>query len=231
MSFFASMFGGAPAQAQAPAQNQQPVNQEQQNQQQNQPAAQNSPLDSFSDLWNNANQDGSQTPDGAPGSMFNVDPKALNETVTKMNFLGAIPPKVQEALKAGGEDATKANLYLMNMVAQQSFAQSAQATAKIVEAALAKQAQDFESRVSDVVKKNTVREDLSSANPVFKHAAAAPILQSLEAQMIKKYPNASPTEVSKMAQDFLTHFASEISGSNKPKETGKSNGTDFSSFL
>ena len=66
---------------------------------------------------------------------------------------------------------------------------------------------------------------------MFKHAAAAPILQSLEAQMIKKYPNASPTEVSKMAQDFLTHFASEISGSNKPKETGKSNGTDFSSFL
>jgi len=230
MSFFqsvANVFSPAAPAAQA-QQQQQTATGDGNPQTPNQPTTPASPLDSFADLWQNADT-GTEPTDNA--SMFAVDSKALNETVGKMNFLGNIPPKVQEALNAGGESAVKANLYLMNQVAQQSFAQSAQATTKIVEAALAKQAEAFESRVSDVVKKQGMRDDLASSNPVFKHAAAAPILQGLEAQILKKYPNASPTELSQMAQNFLKSFADEISGVNKPKESGQKSDTDFSNFF
>ena len=182
-------------------------------------------MDSFKDLWQNT--DTPKTDD----SLFSVDPKALQSTVGKMNFLGSIPPKVQEALKTGGEEAVKANLYLMNQVAQQSFAQSAQATAKIVEAALAKQAEAFESKVSQVVKKQGMSENLRSSNPVFAHPAAEPILQGIQSQLLSKYPNASQQELAQMAQNYLSTFASEITGANKPKEKSSKTDTDFSDFF
>lgn len=227
MSFFQSLFASAPAQTAQAQPNPQDNNQNQSQQTQTQSNEPVSPMDSFKDLWQNADTQGTQADD----SLFNVDPKALNDTVGKMNFLGSIPPKVQEALKAGGEEATKANLYLMNQVAQQSFAQSAQATAKIVEAALAKQAEAFESRVSEVVKKNGMTDELRSANPVFAHPAAEPILQGIQAQLIKKHPNASQRELAQMAQNYLATFAGEITGANKPKAGTSKADTDFSNFF
>ena len=223
MSFFQSLFQAAPATATpaAPVDNGQP----QPPQQTQQPTEPASPMDSFKDLWQNT--DTPKTDD----SLFSVDPKALQSTVGKMNFLGSIPPKVQEALNTGGEEAVKANLYLMNQVAQQSFAQSAQATAKIVEAALAKQAEAFESKVSQVVKKQGMSENLRSSNPVFAHPAAEPILQGIQSQLLSKYPNASQQELAQMAQNYLSTFASEITGANKPKEKSSKTDTDFSDFF
>lgn len=228
MSFFQSLFGApaaAPQNNSAAPQGQQPQGQSQE-QQAVEPA---SPLDSFKDLWQNANNE--QGNDSSSDALFNVDPKALNETVGKMNFLGNIPPKVQEALKAGGEEAVRANLYLMNQVAQQSFAQSAQTTTRIVEAALAKQAEAFESRVSEVVRKQGASEQLKSANPAFSHPAAAPILEGIQVQMQKKFPNASASEIANMAQSYFTTFAQEITGAGKPKAKPGKSDSDFSDFF
>lgn len=228
MSFFQNLFGAAPAAAAAPAPAQ---GQQQQNAEPAKPAAPTSPLDSYNDLWQNPDTQGANNGNPDANALFNVDPKALQETVGKMNFLQNIPPKIQEALKSGGEEATRANLYLMNQVAQQSFAQSAQATTKIVEAALAKQAEAFESRVSEVIRKQGASEQIKSANPVFAHPAAAPILQGIQQQLQVKHPNASASEIASMAQNYLQTFASEITGANKPKQTASKSDTDFSDFF
>lgn len=229
MSFFQSLFSAAPAAATPAAANPQGTNAAEQTNQQSQGTETSSPMDSFKDLWQNTTTEG--TDPNSPEGLFSVDPKALNDTVGKMNFLGSIPPKVQEALKNGGPEAVQANLYLMNQVAQQSFAQSAQATAKIVEAALAKQAEAFESRVSEVVKKTGMNEELRSANPVFAHPAAEPILQGIQAQLIKKHPGASQRELAQMAQNYLATFAGEITGANKSKAPASKADTDFSNFF
>lgn len=229
MSIFSTLFSPAPATAPAvPATAPTTDNQTPQ-----------SPMDNFASLWDNTviGADGKPiTPDPnaaeANAALFNVDPKAIQETVGKMNFIGQIPPKVQEALKAGGDDAVKANLYLMNQTSQQAFSQAMQMMPKMIEAALEKQAANFESQVSNVVKKNNLQTELRSSNPIFAHPAAAPLIQSLEAQYLQKYPNASPQELSKMAQNYLADFAGSILGTNKPApQTAADKGRDFSDFF
>lgn len=223
MQSLAGVFGGQAAQS-AP---QQPNQQGQQANQQttdtvNTSADQQasvSPLDSFKDLWQT---DPSQKAEVNPlDTLFSVDPKAMQETVGKMNFLGQIPPKVQEALKAGGDDAVRANLFLMNQAAQQAYMQNAQTTAKIVEAALKKQAETFESQVSGIVKKNNFNSELTNANPVLAHPAAAPMIEGIKQQLLVKHPNASPQELAGMAQQYLISFADTLTGkSQKEAEKG-----------
>ena len=230
MSFLSSMFNAAPAAATtqpAQQQQQQPSAEQQQQQQQQQPQ---SPLDNFAEIWQNPTNDENNATE-QPASMFSVDPKELQAAVSKMNFLGHIPPKVQEALKAGGEDAVKANLYLMNQASQATFSQMMQATAKIVEAALAKQAEGFESNVSGVIRKNALQSGIADKNPMLAHPAAAPLIKSLEAQLLQKFPNASPQELTDMAHSYLTNFAEVVKPSKQTTQKSGRDDTDFSEFF
>ena len=49
--------------------------------------------------------------------------------------------------------------------------------------------------------------------------------------LLSKYPNASQQELAQMAQNYLSTFASEITGANKPKEKSSKTDTDFSDFF
>lgn len=230
-NFFAPK-SAAPAQA-APAAQQQ---QGQQQQAQDPATAQNSessPLAGFENLWQN--DDNSQGIKTDPNKIFNVDAKALSAEVGKMNFLGQIPPKVQEALKAGGDDAVKANLYLMNQTAQAAFAQITQLVPHIVETALAKQGEQFESRVSDVVRKNQLSNTLTETNNLASNPAAQPIVNALRDQILQKYPNATPQQAAQMLNDYLGKFAEAVSAPEKAKQQAEqkkaSAATDFSAWL
>ena len=140
-----------------------------------------------------------------------------------------------QAIAAGGEGAVQAFAQAMNKVAQGVYAQSAFATTKIVEQAVAKAQERFTSEIPSHVKKLQVSESLRNENPALNHPAASPILGAIESQLTVKHPNASSTEITNMARQYLEQFATAV---NKPKEAAKAKqaaetnqGTDWNSFL
>lgn len=172
------------------------------------------PLDSFKTLWDT-------DPNASINQPFalNADPAKFMEAAKTMNFGSIIPPETLTTINQGGEAATAAFQSAINSVAQATYAQSAHAAAKIVEMAVQKAEASFEARVPDLIKRHTAASGLREDNPIFNHPSAAPIVGALEAQMAKKYPNATANELRSMAKDYLTQFAGAVS----PQKVNPSN--------
>lgn len=189
-----------------------------------------SPLDQYKELWQPAP---TNPADNQP--LLSVDPAKLAEAARKTDFAKLIQPELMAQIQQGGEGAAKAFAAAMNQVAQGVYAQSAFATSKIVEQAVQKAQEKFESSIPDHVKKLQVSDSLRQSNPVFNHPAASPILGALEHQMTKKFPNASSSEITSMAQQYLENFAQMVQA---PAEAAKvaaakknSKDTDWSQFI
>lgn len=189
-----------------------------------------SPLDQFNDLWQpNAADPNANQP------LINVDPKQLADAARKTDFSKMVTPEQLAAISQGGEAAGAAFMQALNSVAQGVYAQSAFATTKIVEQAVNKARDQFQADIPAHVKKLQVSDNLRQDNPVYNHPAAAPILGALEAQMTMKFPNASATEITSLAKQYLENFAGMV---NAPAEAAKaaaakkdSKDTDWSTFL
>lgn len=179
------------------------------------PAAAPDPLESFKDLWTPPKEGEPQPANFNPADMFQIDPAKIQQSVSQMNFASTITPEVLQQITAGGEDAAKAFLVAMNGVAQQAFAQSMIGSAKLVEQALTKANDSLDARMQEGIRKQQVSSSLVEANPALAHPAAKPIVAALEAQFTSKYPTASPAEITKLAQDYLSKFASLASPAQK----------------
>lgn len=169
------------------------------------PAPAASPMDQFNELWQPAVVD----PE-ANQPLINIDPKALAEAARKTDFAKLIQPELMARVQAGGEDGSIAMMQMLNQVAQGVYAQSAFANSKMVEQAIAKARDQFNSDIPAHVKKLQVSDTLRQENPVFNHPAASPILGAVESQLTVKYPNASASEITTMAKQYLEGFANAV---------------------
>jgi hypothetical protein len=148
---------------------------------------------------------------------MNADPTKIMQAAKGVDFSKAITP---EALTNAAKGDPSALAQVVNEAAQAGFAQSSVATAKIVEAALARQAQDFQDKyIPEVLRRERINNALTADNPLFSNPAVAPMMEMLKSQMATKYPTASAAEVKAKAEEYMTGFASEIA-----KATGKSFG-------
>lgn len=189
-----------------------------------------SPLDEFKGLWETSATDNKE--DQPIG--FNVDPQKLMEAASKVDFTKVIKPEDMAAITAGGEGAAQAFMRVINSVTQNSYAQSALATSKIVEAALAQAQEKFEAKIPSYIKKQNLSNSLREENPALSHPAAAPILTAIESQLTVKYPSATGAEIKKMATDYLTSFATAVTPKKSEETTGGKGGKtemDWSTFL
>ena len=167
-------------------------------------AALASPLDQFSGMW-----DIDPNAPAAPEGLFSkVTQQSLQEAAKRNDFSKAVSPELLAAIAAGGDGAIAATLQAMNAMTQKSFGDSAFTTTKIVEQALAKQRTEFEASLPALIKSQNVSENLRNSNPIFSHPASAPVLDMFKAQALKKYPNASASEIQTMANSYLESFAS-----------------------
>ena len=189
-----------------------------------------SPLDQFKDLWQpNANPE-------APQPLINVDSKSLAEAAKKTDFSKMIQPEQLQAIAQGGEAGVAAFAAAMNQVAQGVYAQSAFATTKIVEQAVNKAREQFQNDIPAHVKRLNVSENLRSENPALSHPAAAPVLGALEQTLTQKHPNASSSEITQLAKQYLTSLgeaftAPQTAANAATVEAGKPKDTDWSSYL
>jgi len=185
------------------------------------------PLDQFSELW--------KTPESNPnaqssGVFGDIDPKRFMEAAGKIDFTKVVNTEQLTAITQGGEGAMQAFANAMNAVAQQTYAQSAYASTKIVEQAVAKMRENVLAELPSHIKKQTVSDNLRAENPVFSNPAVQPVISALEAQLTVKYPNASATEITQMAKNYVEALGTSFSP--KPAEVKpKNNETDWSSFL
>jgi hypothetical protein len=164
------------------------------------PAQPTSPLDTFKDIWQTpANSQGNPSP-----AMFaNVDQAKLMDSARKVDFAKAVTPEQLQAIGAGGEGAVQAFAQAMNNVAQTVYAQSAFATTKIVDQALAKAQESFDARLPSMVKKFSVNENLQTENPLLSNPALTPLVSALSEQLVRKNPNATSSEIQQQVNDYF----------------------------
>lgn len=223
------IFGSAPKAAEAPTNNQQQQSTESNNQSatNNQQPQQNTgepetkaPLDGFKDIWNNENKSG----ENSDTSLFgNVDPGKVFEATKSANFASLIPAEHMTAIQEGGEGAVKALQASLNIVSQAALAQSTLAATKIAEQGINKAMAALEAKIPGMLKGSLASDALLQENPALNSAAAKPIINALQAQLAVKFPDASASDLTKMAKDFLTEFASAAGGGTKQENNNSSN--------
>lgn len=190
--------------------------------------AEATPLDSFKDLWNNDPVDSNAAPTGV---FNNVDPKKFMEAAGKIDFTKVITPEQMTAISQGGEGAVQAFAAALNKVAQTTYAQSAFATTKIVEQAMARGKDTILSELPQHIKKHTVSENLRAENPVFQNPAVQPVISALEAQLTVKYPRATAGEITQMAKQYVEALGTSFSPKPAAPANADENDTNWDEFF
>jgi hypothetical protein len=163
------------------------------------------PVDPFATLWEN-------TPDtNTPAGLnFNIQPEQLSEIASKMDFASLIPNDIQQRIIAGGEDALKATLEAQNITSRAVFQQSAMATTKLVEAA-SKNAEDrITASLESKFKLMGLKDHLQTTNPALQDPSLRPIVDNVQQQIVKKFPQASSREIQEMTDRYFNDIAGKL---------------------
>lgn len=194
-----------------------------------------SPLDNFADLWETKPNSDTDVTEDTPQTL---DSDKLNTAVGNIDFASKhLTPEVASAMAAGGDDAVKAFASVINSVARETFASALQASDQITNTRLGNAKAGLTGTVNELIRKQSAKAALTDANSGFKHAAVAPILDTLKDQLAAKYPDASPTELATMSQDYLKSVASLVSnGDTSANATDQNTGdqpatTDWGAFF
>lgn len=188
------------------------------------------PLDAFSKLWET---DPTATAPNSEGFLSNIDPTKVFEAVKNANFAGTISQENLTAISQGGEPAIRAFQEALNSATQAVFAQSTLATTKIVEKALAEAKTKYDLDLPNLVRKHAAFDSLHTENPALSNPAALPIISAIQAQLSIKHPNATATQLTTMAKDYLDNFAKVVAPKKATDDSKKSESTDvdWSTFL
>jgi hypothetical protein len=179
-----------------------------------QPEAPASPLAEFADIWKNV----PNPADANKGVFEGVDPQKLMDAAGKVDFSKIISNEELASINAGGDKAGAAYITSLNKVAQTVYGQSAVATTKIVEQALAKQAASFQEQLPALIRKHAVSDSLRTENPLLANPAIAPLASALEAQLQLKNPNATVAEIKAKVNEYFDVLSTQFAA---PKEAAK----------
>lgn len=187
-----------------------------------------SPLAEFKDLFKV--DPNAPAPTGTQ-QIFNVDQAKIIEAAKGKDFKQAITPEITAAIAAGGEGAVQAMMELMNGVAQSVYAQSVFAGTQLIERGVAGQFARS-SEVPDLIRKHSTNAALAEANPLYTNPAVAPLFEMAKNQMLVKYPNATPSELTALTNNYMNQFAEAVKGPQTAAEaaTKAPKETDWSTF-
>lgn len=168
---------------------------------------------------------------------FSIDPAKLNEQVSKINFVGDDPEFDEDASAALGGDVA-AFKKILNRVAQKSYSSGAEFSTnvanRVTKTGFERNSADLPAQLRDLLSEDAV----TSANETFNHPGMKPIVNALRQQVLTKYPNATPKEISTKTAELFAALG-EIAGGTKQTTQAKPQGTqqqvpgqtDFSNFF
>lgn len=167
------------------------------------------PLDIYSKMFENAAKNSDiQAPD------FSLDPKVVNEVSSKLDFTKEVSPELME--KALGGD-TKALLSVIQQTSQNAYKAALQHGTALTDT-FVKQRSDYDQKtINSGVRRELTSHALSEA-PNFNHPVVRQELNRVAAQFAKANPDASPQEIAKSAQQYLTDLSSALNPSAKPAQ-------------
>ena len=175
------------------------------------PPENQSPLTKFETLWKNEppKQDDQENPSPA------LTPQQMMEAASKVDFSRVVDAESLQKIVAGGEDAAKALVGLLNKTAQTVYGQSTVVAQKLIEQQLEAAEQRFASKVPDYVRRSAARDALVSENPAFKNPAVSGMVELVQRQFAQKFPNATASELKQMAQEYMSTAAAAFSPQQK----------------
>ena len=183
-----------------------------------------SPLAEFATIWDtNPNKD-------EPAAPAPLNQDAVAKIVAKTDFSSAITPDQLAAITAGGEGATQAFAEAMNSVAQQVMVQSTMVSNKLAEQSIATAVEAEVAKMPALMRSQSAASHLKDANPLFSNPAVQPVMQAAQTQLLQKFPNATPAEITQMTQDYVVAMGAAF----RPQETVNNNAVgevDWESFL
>lgn len=162
------------------------------------PAEPKAPMADFQDLFK---IDPKSKP-AAPEPILTIDPAAISDAASKVDFRQAITPEVMARVKAGGEDGFAAMLEAMNGMAQQTFAKAAQTAAHVAQEAAKRSQEQLRKEFPNAVRNHNLRSSFQE-NPALSNPAVAPLVAYTTAQFQTKFPKASESELRKMVSDYF----------------------------
>lgn len=190
------------------------------------------PLADFADLWKPNPVDPNKPTDNS--ILGNMDPAKVMEAARKTDFTKVISQDSMAKINAGGPEAMQAFVESMNNIAQTVYANSAIAASKMVEQATAKMQDRYAADLPAQIKRHAVQDNLRADNPIYTNPAVAPLISAMEQQFTVKYPNASATEITNLARQYVSGLG-EVFSPQKAAEKAATEkaaaGTDWTSFL
>lgn len=235
-----SIFGGSPATTQQP-QNGQPATQPQPSMNQPTPvdvnaaaelAAAEAAKPKHADLWVAPTKVEGAEPEFDPNNIFSLDADSMAKAVGQINFAESVTADQLAAISAGGDEAVKAFAQAMNSVSQNVMTKSTMTAAKMIERAMSQGAGAMNRQVDKQVKHQQVSSQLQEINPALSSPLAAPIIDGIRTQLINKYPMATSSEITKLAQEALQEFVGIAAGKKEevvdPKQAAK---VDWDSYM
>lgn len=188
------------------------------------------PLTSQADWFKPADTDAKMV-ELDPTSLFDTDPAKLAEAIGGLNFMqGAITPDLMAKIEAGGQEAIQATMQMVNKSNQNVMTAALQASAKMVESAVAKVTPVMDQKVSQQLKQQSVEATLRESNPVFATPSGEFLLTAVRDAMMKKYPNATSAEIKDNAQQFIKDIIT-VGSPAKPNDKKDVMATDWGAFL
>lgn len=206
MSIMQKIFGVAQAPAQQPAAPTVPTN----NMSQGNPipvtAPQGTvpdPLSKYEKLWE-------PTPIESDTSTP-ITAQSIMEAARKVDFSKGLNPEDLMKIQSGGPEAVQALSAILNQTAQQAYGQSAYASQKLIEQAVAQAREQFTAQIPQLVNQQTSRELINKETKAFENPAVAPLVQMIHTNLLQKYPNASSAEIATMAKEMMQGAANVFS--------------------
>jgi hypothetical protein len=161
-----------------------------------------SPLEQFTKLWETTPVD-----PNAPAEPAQITPEKIMEAAGKVDFSKVLSQTDLQAVGAGGDGAIQALAGILNKTMQTSYGHSAVAATKIVEQAVAQAEQRFAAKLPTLINSQSSKSELVSGNKALSDPAVAPLVEMVHRQFVEKFPNASPSDITALTQNYMKTVA------------------------
>lgn len=180
------------------------------------------PLAELTSLWQpNMDKDGKEIPDESQDNssyMPALDQTKLKAMIEKMSFTDGITQDEVEAIKTGGEGALGAFANMLNRAGRKSFETAFAASSKLAEQGFTRAQARFQKGIPNHVRDMMVENGLGEATPLTDNPMFKPLVQSVKAQYLKKYPKASPQQVTDGVRKYFEAMEADFAKSKQKKD-------------
>lgn len=189
-------------------------------------ASTNSSLDAFKDIWDAAPNSDTNSP-YAPKQL---DPAEVQKVVSKADFSNLFSQENLTAISQGGEAAKAAFVNSLNAFGQQLLTQSTLVANTLATKEVERALNAHNAQLPEILRKQTVKENLHSANPLLNDPAIKPVVDSVQEQLARKYPNASAAEITKLTENYVVAMGEHFAPKPQKSSTGVED-FDWGKFL